>query len=115
MYTSGTLASMTGQGSTGNEKVAIQAVQVETDNALRIYAQSQGGPVTITNVIVRDAGSNVIDTVKPVETADEITADLSEVEVTGITWKSGTESYTVSLISEAGNTFVSTSFRVTAP
>ena len=58
MFTSGTIASMTGGGTAGQEKVAVQGVEVSTG---AVYAQNTGGTdVLITDAIVKDATGNVV-------------------------------------------------------
>src|SRR5512136_383915 len=66
MFTSGTLATMLGGGTAGQEKVAIQAVSNSTSalDEWNVYAKSTGGgPVTIDGAIVKDAGGIVVEVV----------------------------------------------------
>lgn len=107
MFTSGTLATMTGQGTAGQEKVAIQAVS-SSDQDITVYAQSlSGGKVTLNSVIVKDAAGAVVGT--PISDATEIEADLTNVSVTATGLQVG-YSYTVTLVSSNGGSFVSPSF-----
>jgi flagellin-like protein len=125
MFTSGTLATMTGGGTAAQEKVAIQAVTYTPDGttpttkgSLTIYAQSQSGPVTITNLIMKNSAGNVVGTGAPLMTtatgaiALPIGTTLTTAYST-ITWivppVSGA-AYTATLVSQAGGSFVSTSF-----
>jgi flagellin-like protein len=125
MFTSGTLATMTGGGTAAQEKVSIQATQVAyatgqtkftgaVGDQLTVYAQSQTGSVTISNVIVKDAGGNVVGTVKL--TANNVVGTtLSNVVIpidTGITVATGTNPYTVTLVSSNGGNFVSPTFNI---
>ncbi len=57
MFTSGTLATMTGGGTAAQEKVSIQAVQATaTSGAISIYAQSTGGSsVAVDSLILKDS------------------------------------------------------------
>src|SRR5512136_228146 len=60
MFTSGTLSTMLGGGTAGQEKVAIQAVSYGT-TGITVYAQAtSGGPVSVTSVIIKDSGGNVV-------------------------------------------------------
>ena len=127
MFTSGTLATMTGQGTTGQEKISIQAVAVSTDtltpNQLTVYAQAQGNIVTITNAIVKDAGGNVVGTAiivdDPVTTTiieTQVLTTLSEITVPAldINYVEGVSAtYTVTLVGASGGSFVSPTFTVT--
>ena len=132
MFTSGTLATMTGQGTTGQEKISIQAVAVDTTvgltyNDLTVYAQAIGNPVTITNAIVKDAGGNVVGTVEIDTTgaANVVGTSLTEITVPAltsdipptitITYASGAATYTVTLVGAGGGSFVSPAFTVTGP
>jgi len=117
MFTSGFLAGNTANTNAANEKVTIQAAQVKADNAgVTVYAQSTTSTVTITSAIIKDASGNVVGT--PVQAADitgtGITSTLAPIDITFGTWTTGTNSYTVTLISTQGGSFVSPSFSVTA-
>jgi flagellin-like protein len=109
MFTSGTIASMTGGGTAGQEKVAVQGVDIMTNT---IYAQNTGGVVvTITNATVKDAAGNVV-----AQTAAPATLNV-DAGLTGISvgttlsdLSSGT--YTVTIVSSKGGSFVSSSFVV---
>ena len=111
-FTSGTIATMTGGGTTGQEKVAVQAVQVE-GTTLTVWAKSTGGTdVVIDGAIIKDSGGATIEVIA-LETADQETlpADgtLTDVDVTITALGSG--SYTVTLTSVDGGNFVSSSFK----
>src|SRR4030067_3693794 len=59
MFTSGTIASMTGGGTAGQEKVAVQGVDPV---ALDAFAQNTGSThVTITDYIIKDASGNIVE------------------------------------------------------
>ena len=124
MFTSGTLATMTGQGTTGQEKISIQAVQVDPlTNKLTVYAQAQGNIVTITNAIVKDAGGNVVgtaiiedDSLTPLLIETQVLTTLSEITVPAldINYVEGVSAtYTVTLVGASGGSFVSPTFTVT--
>ena len=109
MFTSGTIASMTGGGTAGQEKVAIQAVQINANDTLTVHAQSTGGgPVTMTDAIIKDQNGNVVETVG-------VTADVLDTLTGGPVARTVAldGSYTVTLVSDAGGSFVSASFEAT--
>ena len=116
MFTSGYLATMMGGGTAGQEKVAIESVQgSEAGSSVSAWCKSTGGgSVVITDVILRDAAGNQIG--DPVTLGTEVTlpaiGTLTEVSAT-FTVTEG-ETYTVTLVSKAGNQFVSPSFKVQA-
>jgi flagellin-like protein len=128
MFTSGTLATMTGGGTAGTEKVQIQAAQstavttsagVKT-SILTIYAQSSTGPVPIPNIIIKNGAGAICGTgaqiqnpgPSPSPTATPIGTSLTVV-TSLITWTvdpvSG-GSYTATLVSTAGGNFISPAF-----
>ena len=109
MFTSGTIASMTGGGTAGQEKVAVQGVDVINE---LVYAQNTGGAlVTITNATVKDAAGNIISQSAVSPSVDlDIDGVLEAVPVDLSICVSG-QSYTVTLVSNNGGSFVSASFR----
>jgi len=111
MFTSGYLSTMMGGGTAGQEKVAIESVQA-TNATLSLWAKSTGGgPVVITEVIVRDASGNQVGapvTVSPVVTLPA-SGLLMQVAI-NVTLTAG-YTYTAALVSQAGNQFVSASFK----
>ena len=117
MFTSGTLATMTGGGTAAQEKVSVQAVQVAADGkSLLVYTQSQSGSVTITNALIKDSSGNVVN--NAAVTNGVVTSALSPVTVTlSTTTGAGivntllsANTYTVTLVSSKGGSFVSSSF-----
>jgi len=118
MFTSGTLATMTGQGTAGQEKMAIQTVAGVggTSNALTIYAQSlSGGSITLDTVIVKNSAGSVIATITnttPILTSlttVSIATGSTATTLTADTLAAGS-SYTVTLVTANGGNFVSPSF-----
>ena len=112
MFTSGTLAAMLGGGTAGQEKVAIQGVDVANDAVL---AQcTGGGPVTITNYIVKNSAGAIEAQATLPAAATFGTADGVETISLAATTLSGLDpgTYTITLISQAGGSFVSPSFTV---
>ena len=109
MFTSGTLATMTGGGTAAQEKVSVQAVSTNS-TGFTAYAQSTSGSVVkITNAIIKDSSGVVLSTVAVGGTPVSLTSGQL-MTVTGLyTFISGS-SYTVTLVSQAGGNFVSSSF-----
>ena len=109
MFTSGTLATMTGGGTAAQEKVSVQAVSTNS-TGFTAYAQSTSGSVVkITNAIIKDSSGVVLSTVAVGGTPVSLTSGQL-VSVTGLyTFTSG-NSYTITLVSQAGGNFVSSSF-----
>jgi flagellin-like protein len=124
MFTSGTLATMTGGGTAGTEKVQIQAIQssialgTPTTSTLTIYAQSSTGPVPIPNLLIKNGagtivgtGAQILSAVTPFA-ATPIGTGLTTV-TSVVTWTTAPitgASYTATLVSTAGGNFVSPSF-----
>jgi flagellin-like protein len=117
MFTSGFLAGNTANTNAANEKVTIQATQYDATTGLTVYAQSTTSTVTISSAIVKDASGNVVGAPITVTTGtgNPITSTLTGlvVDTSGITFATGTNSYTVTLVSSQGGSFVSPSFSVT--
>jgi len=108
MFTSGTLASMMGGGTAGQEKVAIQGVNPVTNVVL---AQNTGGTdVTITDYIVKDAAGNVVATGAASGTTTLTVGGGLESVTCGTALSGLTGSHTVTLVTAAGGSFVSPSF-----
>jgi len=111
MYTSGYLSTMMGGGTAGQEKVAIEAVQCTTLNTVTVWAKSTGGgPAQITEAILKDAAGNVV------SVDDAVTLSLladGTLGTTSLTFTGMTTgyTYTVTLVSQAGNQFVSPTFK----
>jgi len=112
MFTSGTLASMLGGGTTGNEKVAIQAVSNAT-TTLSVWAKSTAGTdVDIDAVIIKDSGGATL-AVIPLTTPVRLPKDgtLTKVDATVVvTYFVKPGVYTATLTSKNGGSFVSSSF-----
>ena len=117
MFTSGFLSGSAGGGTAGQEKVAIQSVTGVggTTPSVTVIYQSTGGPIpTIVGLLVKDASGNTVATESaPLSSTPTATGALTTVasDVTGIMATGST--YTVTLISEAGGSFVSSSFVAT--
>jgi flagellin-like protein len=104
MFTSGTLATMTSGGTAAQEKVAIQGV----DKAGTVYAQNMGNSVvSIVTVVVKDTSGN---TVSSTNLATAVPLPAGVVTPVTFTPPATSGAYTVTLISKAAGSFVSTSF-----
>lgn len=112
MFTSGYLGTMMGGGTAGQEKVAIESVEVFSNTTISLWAKSTGGgDVVVTDVIIRDTGGNQVG--DPAAVAVTLLGDgtLTEIPLTGLpALPAGT--YTAALVSKEGNQFVSASFKV---
>jgi len=113
MFTSGTLASMLGGGTAAQEKAAIQGVTVGTGHtALTVLAQyvDGGNAILINGAIVKDVNGTQLVGTTAVSATLPVTGALTQVSVGGLTALDPTHSYTVTLTSSKGGSFVSSSF-----
>src|SRR5208283_811115 len=112
MFTSGTLATMTSGGTAAQEKVAVQGASgTAGDAGATVYAQymSGGGAVTINGALFNDAaGGTVVGAVTGGTVTLPTTGALTAVVITGGLTTGHT--YTVTLTSSRGGSFVSPSF-----
>ena len=113
LFTSGYLGTMMGGGTTGQEKVAIEAVAGYANGTIIVHAKSTGGgDVIIQDGILKDAAGQTLEVVTitnaPLDadgTLEDITFQFLAANVdAGYT-------YTVTVVSQAGNQFVSSSFK----
>jgi flagellin-like protein len=112
MFTSGTLASMLGGGTAGQEKVAIQSAQGSVASGVTVYVQSTGGgSVALDGAILKNAAGTVVDSVTGLTST--INPALTSITIAVNPTTVG-DTYTVTLISKAGGSFVSPSFKATA-
>ena len=113
MFASGTIASLTGGGTAGQEKAAVQGVDVSGTTVV-VYAQyvSGGADIDLNGAIIKDAGGNIIDATATgwTDTLPMAGATLETIDTGLAVPASG--SYTVTLTSEKGGSFVSSSFVV---
>jgi hypothetical protein len=113
MFTSGTIATMTGGGTAGQEKVAVEAVQYST-GAVSVWAKSVGGgAVIIDSIIVKDSSglivaSGVITTLTGTTT---LPATGALTQLGGSVTLVAGNTYTVTLTSANGGSFNSASFK----
>ena len=124
MFTSGSITQLGGGAQPGSEKVAIQATSGNSTSAVIIaYAQSSGGgPVGLDSVILKDYQGSVVEVVDDTAINDNdgdasdiptIEADLTQLDIT-VTALTNGESYTVTLVTTTGNSFVSQTFKAIA-
>ena len=116
MFTSGTLATMTSGGTAAQEKAAVQGSSGTTGHAgATVYAQymSGGNPISINGALFHDAnGATVAGTVTNSPVVLQVSGVLTPITITGTLTQGDT--YTVTLTSAKGGSFVSPSF-VAAP
>jgi len=119
MFTSGTLATMTGGGTAAQEKLSIQAVSgVNSTGQITIYVQSTSGTVNIDSLLLKDSSGTVVGTATTftggLGTGNGVGSTLATLKCTLATGNILTgNSYTVTLISTKGGNFVSPSFVAT--
>jgi len=113
MFTSGYLATMMGGGSAGQEKVAIQAVVVSGSTVTLHCKSTGGGAVEITDAILKSSSGDTVEVIS-LGTSVLLPADGTLTDVAcpfaAASVVSG-NSYTVALVSAAGNQFVSPAFK----
>ena len=113
MFTSGTIASMTGGGTAGQEKVAVQTVDATNVTSLKVWAKSTGGTlVNIDGAIIKDSGGATLEVIPLTAVPLPAAGTLTPVTVENTVVDAG-DVYTVTLTSEAGGSFVSASFKAT--
>ena len=111
MFTSGTIASLTGGGTAGQEKAAVQGVDLVAAPPVA-YAQNTGGvDITITDYLVKDAAGNIVGQGVVAAGSGDLLTDGQLVAVPiSLTGTTAGQSYTVTLVSSKGGSFVSASF-----
>ena len=123
MFTSGTLATMTGGGTAAQEKISIQASSyTASTTTVAIYAQCTGGPTPVINsMIIKNAQGNTVATVTaaiaaptptPSPTGSMVQGTLYTIQGVPLSTALTTGTYTVTLVTSAGGNFVSPSFTV---
>jgi archaeal type IV pilus assembly protein PilA len=112
MFTSGTLATMTGGGTAGQEKVSVQGVQYTSSaTSISVYAQNTGtGTVTVNGMIIKNSAGNTVQTATVLTNTALTGGNL--ITVGGTITALAPGSYTVTLTTVAGGSFVSSSFVV---
>src|SRR5208283_3079722 len=118
MFVSGTLATMTSGGVAGTEKVSVQAASINTAGTqVIVYLEQTGGPqATVNGMIIKDSAGNTVASatdlaITPVGTPAMAltTGTLTTLTGTVPALLAGT-SYTATVTTDAGGSFVSPSF-----
>jgi flagellin-like protein len=110
MFTSGTIATMTGGGTAGQEKLAVQAVDATTPASLVVWGKSTGGTdVVIDGAVIKDSGGKTLEVVPLTPVTFDADGTMKSVTVANNAVISG--SYTVTLTSQGGGSFVSAAFQ----
>ena len=111
MFASGTIASMTGGGTAGQEKAAVVTVDATSVASLEVWAKSTGGTnINIDGAIIKDSGGATLAVVPLAAVQLPSDGTLTMITVANTVVAAG-DVYTVTLTSEAGGSFVSASFR----
>jgi archaeal type IV pilus assembly protein PilA len=119
-FTSGTLSTMTGGGTAGQEKVTVQSASVDAaGTTITVILQQTGGPAAkINGMIIKDGSGNTVGTATvlaftaPVPTPSTLTLTTGTLTTMTGTCSALTDgtSYTVTLTTAAGGSFVSPTF-----
>lgn len=112
MFTSGYLGTMMGGGTAGQEKVAIEAIETTSLPTITVHAKSTGGgDVIIEDAILKNSAGQTVEVVT-LNASVPLPADggLTAVDCVFTSVPAGV-TYTVTLVSQAGNQFVSSSFK----
>ena len=113
MFTSGTLATMTGGGTAAQEKVSVQAAS-GTAKAITIYAQNTaGGTVNIASIIIKTSSGTVYAVNDTAVSPTALTSGLQTLTTTIPTALVAGNSYTATIVSVNGGNFLSSSFVAT--
>lgn len=126
MFVSGTLATMTSGGTAGQEKISVQAASFSATNTggtVTVYVEQTGGPLaTVNGLIIKDSSGNTIGSLTSlaITSPSQSTLALSTGVLTTVTGTytfptggldlSASTSYTVTVTTAAGGSFVSPSF-----
>jgi len=110
MFTSGTLATMTGGGTAAQEKVSVQGVSYTAGaTTISVYAENTGsGTVTINGMIIKDASGNILQSATVLTNTALAAGSLVTVGGTVTAIAAGT-AFTVTLTTTKGGSFVSSS------
>ena len=114
MFSSGYIAQLTGSGPAVTEKAAVQGVSVSNST---VYATYVAGPdnIVITGAILKTASGSTANAVGVTGGTLLKTGELAALDVTGL-FEGATvgDTYTVTLTSSKGGSFVSASFIIPA-
>ena len=111
MFVSGTLATMTASSSAVQEKVAVQGVSdIAPGTTINVYAENMGaGTVTVNGLIIKDSVGTIVQSISIAGGTPLVAGTLTTVSGT-ITALTSDASYTVTLTTTNGGSFVSASF-----
>ncbi len=115
MFTSGTLATMTGGGTAVQEKAGVQGATVASGGTFTVYGQATGAAdVKIVSELFKDASGNTIGVAQVTET---LTKDGALVPITGTATFNVAQIpgnvCTVTLVGENGGSFISSQVSMT--
>jgi flagellin-like protein len=125
MFTSGTLATMTGGGTAAQEKITVQAASIvyAASGKTTVYLQQTGGPAaTVNSFIIKDATGSTVGVISGTNafgtgnstvllTAGTLTTISGTTPTTGMSVGS---TYTITVTTLAGGSFVATGVVATA-
>ena len=113
MFTSGTLATMTNGGTAGQEKISVQAAN-DISGTVTVYVQQTSGPAaTINGLIIKNGSGDTVGTAS-ITTTTLLLASGTLTPISGtVTGLTQGATYTVTVTTKAGGSFVSPQF--TAP
>ena len=111
MFTSGTLATMTGGGTAAQEKITVQAASIAHSGNTVVYIEQTSGPVaTINSLIIKDSTGATIGVITSLTGTTTLTqgtlTTISGSTPAAISAAGG--SYTVTVTTAAGGNFIST-------
>jgi flagellin-like protein len=112
LFTSGYLGSMTGGGSQGAEKIAVEAIDATLSPTIDLYCKAlSGGGIVISDAILKDASGETVEVITLGATV-ALPADgtLTTVSCPFTALTSGYQ-YSVALVSQAGGQFLSSPFK----
>ncbi len=127
MFTSGTFATVTDNGSAASERVSVLAAQITIDGTgtgvVNVYAESKNSiNVIVSSIIIKDANGNVVTTFTPSTTSPYsncLPSSGALVQIgSGLLTLTGVAEgkiYTLSVISTRGGSFTSSTVVASAP
>ena len=111
MFTSGTLATMTNGGTAGQEKIAVQGASGSASGVTVYVEQTSGPAASVNGLVIKDQSGNTVGSATVTGGPVALTRGvLTTIKGTGLTLSSGT--YTVTVTTAAGGSFVSPQFVV---
>jgi len=121
MFTSGVLAVSTSGGAAAQEKITVQSASISSGHTtVTLHVQTTGGPTPVVNsIIIKDSAGNTVATVSVIVTNPVPTPSPAGTlsrgilyTITGSTTALPSETYTATLVTNAGGSFVSPTFIV---